>query len=300
MRSIQAVITKKLFQIKPYSWASGTIDEQRARQEKSTKFFKVPAGIRCQPVIVNGISSEWITSSDAINGVILYLHGGAYALGSVNVHREYLSRLSLATQLKILAINYRLAPEDPFPAALEDSIAAFRWLLQQGFDPSQIVIAGDSAGGGLTLAILVSLRDAGDPLPARAVCISPWLDLSLSGDSVREKAKSDPILNATILKKYAQYYSAGQEITSPLISPLFANFHGLPEILVLVGSDEILLDDSVRFSELAYKSGVEVTLKVWEGMFHVFQIISFLPEATEAIKQVAVFLSSIHRNTETK
>lgn len=293
MASVQAVITKKLLQLKPYSWASGTIDEQRVRQEKSTKFFKVPAEIRYQPVNINGIPSEWITSSTAKNGVILYLHGGAYALGSVNVHREYLARLALATQLKILAINYRLAPEHPYPAALEDSISAYHWLQQQGYDLSRIVIAGDSAGGGLTLATLVSLRDAGDPLPARAVCISPWLDLTLSGNSLRKNAKSDPILNAVILDKYARYYSGTEEIKSPLISPLFADLLGLPPILVQVGSDEILLDDSVRFSEIAQHSGVEVTLTIWEEMFHVFQIISFLPETTKAIIQVAEFLSSI-------
>lgn len=208
------------------------------------------------------------------------------------MHREYLARLALATQLKILAINYRLAPEHPFPAVLEDSMSGYHWLLQQGYDSSRIIIAGDSAGSGLTLATLVSLRDAGDPLLARTVFISPWFDLSISGNSVRIKAKSDTILNAVILNEYAQYYSTGQEITSPLISPLFTNFHRSPPILVQVGSDEILLDDSVRISELAHKSGVDVTLEIWDDMFHVFQILPFLPKAQRSLDHITLFITS--------
>lgn len=290
MTSFQARIAKIVMQVQPYNWAKGTIAEQRARQENSTRFLKLQDDTLCQPVKINQIPAEWISCTRSNKGVILYLHGGAYTLGSINVHREFLTRLACATECKILAINYRLAPEHAFPAALEDSLEAYRWLLQQGFNPSQIIIAGDSAGGGLAVSTLVSLRDAGDPLPITAICFSPWLDLSLSGNSIQENAKSDPILNAALLNNYARYYCAGKETTTPLISPLYANLEGLPPIMLQVGSDEILLDDSVRFTEVAHKAGVDVTLKVWEGMFHVFQIVPFLPETPKAINQVAEFL----------
>lgn len=220
------------------------------------------------------------------------LHGGACASGIVNVHRKYLARLALATQLKILAINYHLAPQHPFPAAFEDAMSAYHRLLEQGYDSSHNVIAGDSTGGGLTLGTLVSLWDSGDPLPARAVLISSWFDLLLSGNLLRKKAISDPILNAVFLNEYAQYYSAGQEIISPLISPMIANFHGLPPILVQVDSDEILLDDSVRLSELAHKSGVDATLKIWDRILHVFQILPFLPEAQRNLDHITSFITS--------
>jgi acetyl esterase/lipase len=296
MTSIQAVITKKVLRIQPYGWAKGSIEEQRARQEKSARFSRIPKKVHCQPVNLNGITAEWISCSTSRDGVVLYLHGGAYALGSVNIHREYRSRLALATRLKVLAINYRLAPEHPFPAALEDSISAYRWLRAQDFDSSRIVIAGDSAGGGLALSTLVTLRDAGEPLPARVVCISPWLDLSLSGDSIREKASADPILHLSVLERYASYYAGTHDRKSPLISPLFADLTGLPPLLVQVGSDEILLDDSVRLTHIARQSGVDITLKIWDGLFHVFQIVAFFPETADAMQQVAGFLSSMDGN----
>jgi acetyl esterase/lipase len=290
MPSIQAVIIRKLLQVQPYSWAKGSIEEQRSRQEKSTRFFRIPKKVHCQPVNIKGITAEWIRFPTSKDSVILYLHGGAYALGSINTHREYLSRLALATQQKVLAINYRLAPEHPFPAALEDSLMSYRWLLSQGFDSSNIVIAGDSAGGGLTLSTLVSLRDAGDPQPACAVCISPWVDLTLSTQSIHTKAPVDPLLSSNILKVYSKYYAGDFETNLPLISPLFADLKGLPPLLIHVGTNEILLDEAIQISENAHLAGVDVTLETWEGMFHVFQIISFLPETQRSLDHIAKFI----------
>jgi epsilon-lactone hydrolase len=295
MPSIQAVIARKMLQVQSYSWAKGSIEQQRSRQEKSTRFFRISKEVHCQPAIINGIAAEWIICPTAKESMILYLHGGAYALGSINSHREYLSRLALATQQKVLAINYRLAPEHPFPAALEDSLMAYRWLLSQGFDSSDIVIAGDSAGGGLTLATLVSLRDAGDPLPACAVCISPWVDLTLSGKSMHKKALVDPLLSSIILKIYSKHYAGDFETNNPLISPLFADLKGLPPLLIHVGTNEILLDEAIQISEKARLAGVNVTLETWEGMFHVFQIIPFLPETKTSFGHIAKFISKVQK-----
>jgi epsilon-lactone hydrolase len=299
MPSIQAVITRKVLQVQPYSWAKGSIDQQRSRQEKSTRFFRIPKEAHCQPVNINGIAAEWIRCPTSKNSVILYLHGGAYALGSINIHREYLSRLTLATQQKVLAINYRLAPEHPFPAALEDSLMAYRWLLSQGFDSSNMVIAGDSAGGGLTLSTLVSLRDAGDPLPACAVCISPWVDLTLSTKSIWTKAPDDPLLSSNILKVYSKYYAGDFETNLPLISPLFADLRGLPPLLIHVGTNEILLDEAIQISENARLAGVDLTLETWEGMFHVFQILSFIPETQRSLDNIAKFILNYQNHGST-
>ena len=289
--SIRNKIIKKLVSFLMSGWSKGTIEEQRTRQEKMSKYAKLPADIQCQPINVEGISAEWINAPDADLGVILYLHGGAYALGSINVHREFIARLALATKMRCLAINYRLAPEHPFPAALEDATAAYHWLLTQGVDPSQIIIAGDSAGGGLALVTMVTLRDAGEQLPAGAVCISPWTDLSLTGASIEQKSKLDPILNPTSLDMYAKYYAGEYELTSPLISPLYADLQELPPLLIQVGADEILVDDAIRLTEKARDASVDVTLEIWDEMFHIFQLIPFLPETKKAIGSIAEFVS---------
>ena len=184
-----------------------------------------------------------------------------------------------------------MAPEHPFPAALEDATAAYHWLLTQGVDPSQIIIAGDSAVGGLTLGTMLTLRDAGEQLPAGAVCISPWMDLTLTGASIQSKAKVDPILDLNSLQMYARYYAAENEFTNPLISPLYANLEGLPPLLIQVGADEILLDDAIRFSQKTRVAGADVTLEIWDEMFHVFQLIPFLPETKKAVGRIAKFVS---------
>lgn len=284
---------KKIMTLPLSAWAHGNVIEQRAMQEKMSRFLKPPADVRCQPVDTNGVPAEWIAAAGADAGAILYLHGGAYTLGSINTHREMVSRLSRSTGMPALAINYRLAPEHPYPAALQDASTAYRWLLAQGNDPDRILLAGDSAGGGLTLATLVALRDAGEPLPAGAVCLSPWTDLACTGDCVREKAPMDKILNPDALARSAKSYAGGHDLRSPLISPLYADLRGLPPLLIQVGTDEILLDDARRIAEKAQMAAVDVTLEIYEEMFHVFQIIPFMPETKKAMGQIAEFVKRI-------
>ena len=219
--------------------------------------------------------------------VFIPMHASAQG----HVYREFIARLVLATKTRCLAINYRLAPEHPFPAALEDAATAYHWLLAQGFDPSQIIIAGDSAGGGLTLGTLLALRDDGEQLPAGGICISPWTDLALTGASAQNKATVDPILDSASLQMYARYYAGENELTNPLISPLYANPKGLPPLLIQVGTDEILLDDSTRFTEKARHAEVDVILEIWNEMFHVFQLIPFLPETKKMVGSIAEFVS---------
>jgi len=291
-------LIKKLVALSMSGWSEGNVAAQRARQEKTSKYVRHPGDIQCQSISAGGVPAAWIKTPDVGSGVLLYLHGGAYALGSINTHREWIARLTRATNTRTLAIDYRLAPEHPYPAALDDVITAYRWLIKEDCPPSQIIIAGDSAGGGLTLATLVALRDAGGPLlPAGAVCISPWTDLALTGASIHSKAKADPMLSPEGLEKYAEYYAGGHDLTTPLISPLYADLGGLPPLLIQVGSDEILLDDAVRFAEKARAADVEVTLQVWDEMFHVFHMLRFLTETKEAIGYIAGFVSQSLKST---
>jgi acetyl esterase/lipase len=288
--SLRAKFVKKLIRLYLSGWSEGTLAEQRAWQEKNSRFSRLPAHVCRHPISADGVEAEWIEPDNPKQGVLFYLHGGAYALGLTNAHREFIARLALATQMRALIVCYRLAPEHPFPAALEDVITAYRWLLSQRFTPSQIAIVGDSAGGGLALAALLSLRDAGELLPAAAVCISPWTDLTLTSQSIHTKGQVDPILDYKILKQYAYFYGGQQDLTSPLISPLYADLQGLPPLLIQVGTDEILLDDARQCAEKARQAGVDVTLEVWEGMFHVFQAIPFLPETKAALRQIADYV----------
>lgn len=291
--SRQSRLLKKIMALPLSGWSDGSVEEQRSRQEKTTRLIKHTANVRCQPVDVNGVPGEWVTAPNVQLGVILYLHGGAYTLGSITTHRELAARLSRSTGTSVLVINYRLAPEHPYPAALDDATTAYRWLLKQGNDPAHIIIAGDSAGGGLTLATLVALRDFGVTLPAGAVCISPWTDLTCSGDSIQSKSQEDLILSMESLSRSANSYAGGHDLRTPLISPLYADLKGLPPLLIQVGTDEILLDDARRVAEKAKKAGVDVTLEIWDEMFHVFQIIPFMPETKKAMGQIGDFVERI-------
>jgi len=269
------------------------VAKQRAKAEKMARFMLLPKGVTCQPVDVNGVPGEWFVPDEARDGVILYLHGGAYHLGSVNTYREMLGRLTLAAEMRVLAIDYRRAPEHPYPAALEDAVTAYAWLLEKEYAVEQIVLAGDSAGGGLTLAALLTLRDVGRPLPAGAVCISPWTDLALTGESVRGNAETDVILDEQNLTRFAAAYAGEEALTAPLVSPFYADLTGLPPLLVQVGTDEILLDDSLRFAEKVEAAGVEVDLQVWEGMFHVFHMFPFFSETRKAMEKIGAFVQEI-------
>jgi monoterpene epsilon-lactone hydrolase len=289
--SLRTRILHRLIAWQMSGWSRGSIGAQRARQERAIRYIRLPVDIRCRPVSVAGIPAEWIEAPSADSGVLVYLHGGAFALGSINVSREWVARLTRAANTRALIIDYRLAPEHPYPAALDDATAAYLWLLEEGVEASRIVLAGESAGGGLALSTLVRLRDTGHPLPAGAVCISPWTDLALTGDSIRSKAHIDPILAPSDLHAYAGYYAGEVKRTEPLLSPLYADLEGLPPLLIQVGSDEILLDDAVRCAGKARAAGVDVTLETWDGMFHVFQMFPFLTETKRALESIAAFVS---------
>lgn len=254
---------------------------------------KLPEGIEISPVSVDGFYAEWILPSQATKDkVILYTHGGGYVSGSCNDHRAIVAKLVKAIDVGALLFEYRLAPEHPFPAALEDSVAAYRWLLAQGISPSQIILVGESAGGGLCLATLIALRDKSIPLPAAAVAISPWTDLKCTGESYRTKAKVclSPEGSWTVFSKY---YVGDNDPCLPGISPLYADLHGLPPILIHVGEDEVLLSDSTRFAEKAKDAGVDVTLKVGEQMLHCFPLLAPLfPEARQAMDEICAFIKT--------
>jgi monoterpene epsilon-lactone hydrolase len=243
-------------------------------------------------VEAGGVPAEWIATPEALHERgIYYLHGGGYTLGSINTHREMISRLSRAARARALAIDYRLAPEHPFPAAVEDSTAAYRWLLAIGVDPARLVIAGDSAGGGLTVATLVALRDAGDPLPAAAVCLSPWVDLEGLGESMTTRAEVDPMVQREELLQHVKAYLGDAHPRTPLAAPLYADLRGLPPLLIQVGTAETLLDDSTRLAERAKAAGVDVVLEPWDDMIHVWQFCAaILPEGQQAIDRIGEFI----------
>lgn len=269
-----------------------SIEEARAAIEEAATVFPVPNDVLLEPVDAGGVPAEWISAPGAeADRVIYYLHGGGYNIGSIVSHRELVSRISRAAGARALAIDYRLAPEHPFPAAVEDSLAGYRWLLSGGADPARLVVAGDSAGGGLTVATLVALRDAGDPLPAAAVCLSPWVDMEGLGESMRTKGDLDPMVQYEHLLKGASAYLAGADPSHPLAAPLYADLSGLPPLLIQVGTAETLLDDSTRLAKRAKAAGMDVTLEVCDDMIHVFQFFAaMLPEGRQAIDRIGGFI----------
>ena len=224
--------------------------------------------------------------------MLLYLHGGGYCIGSITTHRELAARLAVASQGRVLTLDYRLAPEHPFPAGLDDATAAYRELVGHGLSPAQLAIGGDSAGGGLTLATLVALRDAGDPLPATAVLLSPWTDLTATSGTWATRSEADPMVTRDGLDLMARSYLDGRSDTDPLASPRYAELSGLPPLLVQVGDAEVLLDDSVNLRNDATAAGVDVTLDVWDEMIHVFQAFppELVPEAAESVARIGAWL----------
>jgi acetyl esterase/lipase len=268
-----------------------TFADQRAAMESLTQMAPPPADATCTPCEVGGRPAEWVDAAGARDDrVLLYLHGGGYCIGSINTHRTLAADLSRAAGVRVLVIDYRLAPEHPFPAAVEDAVAAYRFLLDAGCDRRRLAIAGDSAGGGLTAATLLALRDRDLPLPAAAALLSPWLDLSQSGESMTTCAALDPMVQRDPLQRMADAYLAGADPATPLASPLFADLRHLPPLLIHVGTAETLLDDARRFAARATAAGVEATLEVWDDMIHVWHAFGMLPEARDAQARVGEFL----------
>jgi epsilon-lactone hydrolase len=271
---------------------NATVAERRQGFDMLAAKFPMAPDIVCEKVDAAGVPAEWVVAPGAETGrVLLYLHGGGYVIGSINTHRDLAGRLSRAAAARVLLIDYRLAPEHPHPAAVQDATAAYRWLLRHGATPARTVIAGDSAGGGLTVATLVALRDAGDALPAAGVCISPWVDLEGLGESITTKASVDPIVQRQGLVWFANLYLGGANPRTPLAAPLYADLHGLPPLFIHVGTAETLLDDATRLGEHAKTAGVDVTLEAWEEMIHVWHLFAaMLPEGQQAIERVGEYI----------
>jgi len=268
-----------------------TIAERRAFM--ATAGGPPPEGTMIDPVDAGGVPAEWITAAGVTGErVVLFFHGGAYHTGSPAALRRLLALVSGAAQARVLSAGYRLAPEHPFPAAVHDALAAYRWLLARGPAARQIAIADNSSGGGLALAALVALRDAGEPMPAAAVVISPWTDMEkTAGESRRTRAAADRMITPDGLEEAAGWYLAGQDPRHPCASPVHADLRGLPPILIHVGDAEILLDDSTRLAARARAAGVEVTLEVWDEMPHCWHTFAgFLPEADQAIERIGGWL----------
>lgn len=277
-------------------WSAGEgesdIESMREQLEAISAGAQLPDGTRFEPADGVGVPAEWIEGPGADRErVLLYLHGGGYAIGSIATHRGLASRIAQAAGIRALIIDYRLAPEHPFPAAVEDATAAYRFLLDQGIAPERIAIGGDSAGGGLSFATLVALRDAGTPLPAAAIALSPWVDLEGKGESMTTKADVDPFADPKGLRRMADLYLNGVDPKTATASPLHADLSGLPPIYVQVGTAETLLDDSIRIAERARQAGVAIELEPFEDLIHVFQALApLVPEALDAIEKLGSFL----------
>lgn len=265
---------------------------QRALLESALEGVPIPADVTCTPVDIGGRPAEWLEPADhEKQRTILYFHGGGYCTGSLLTIRALAAQVAVAARARTLTIDYRLAPEHPFPAAVEDGVTALRYLLDLGCDPGQIALAGDSAGGGLTVATLIAARDAGLPLPTAAVCISPLTDLTLSGASLDANSHLDPQVQRFRAREMVDAYLAGQDPRLPLASPAFADLKGLPPLLVQVGAVEALLDDSRRLAAMAEACGVDVTLECWPNMIHVWHAFApRLSEGTAAIERIGAWL----------
>ena len=286
-REIDAVRDMLRARARPVGWG-----ERRERLDAIGQASPVEPDIKLTAVEAGGVQAEWSLApgSDATK-VLMFLHGGGYCSGSIASHRGMVTRVGRAAGVRTLAAGFRLAPEHPFPAALDDSLAAYGFLLDQGIAPDKIAIGGDSAGGGLTLATMIRLRDAGKPLPGCAWLVSPWVDLQMTGASLAEKADVDPLIQKPYLEELASAYLAGADPAGALVSPLHADLAGLPPLLVQVGSAETLLDDALRIARRAGAADVPVNLEVWPHMIHAWHLwAAELDDGRRAIASAGAFI----------
>jgi monoterpene epsilon-lactone hydrolase len=276
-----------------WSWNRDTTVVQM-RSDWDAAFAGCTVPVSCRHVSADGVDGEWIVPADAPRDkAILYFHGGGFRIGSVTSHRDLIARMAEASGCRVLAINYRLAPEHRFPAALDDALRAYGWMLGQGLKQANIAFAGDSAGGNLVLGAMLALRARSGPLPAAGVLMSPWTDLAATGASYESRATADPIHQRAMIKALAKNYLGEHgDPRDPLASPLYADVAGLPPLLIQVGDRETVLDDSTSFADKARAAGVEVELEVWDNMIHVFQMFGTeLAEARQAVASIAKFLA---------
>ena len=270
-----------------------TLEERRAGSNLMGKRFENLEGISTESVDADGVPAEWVLAEGTGNGVILYLHGGGYVTGSVISHRGMAANLSRTSGCRVLNVDYRLAPEHRHPAQVEDAHTAYRWLLNNDIDSSSIVVAGDSAGGGLTVATLLSARDAGDPIAAAGVCMSPWVDMEGTGESMKSKAGVDPMVSKAGLLDMASIFLGDADPRDPLAAPLHADLTGLPPLLIIVGSAEVLLDDAYRLHEKAKAAGAESKCVEFDDMIHVWPWFApFLPEGEAAMDMMGKFIKA--------
>ena len=269
-----------------------TIEEMRVSMDGLTSGVPLPEDVTYEPIDAGGVPAEWTTAPESeADRTIVYFHGGGYAIGSIGSHRLLVTHLARESKARVLSVDYRLGPEHAHPAAVEDACSAFRFAVGSGLAPERICLAGDSAGGGLTAATLVALRDAGGALPGGGVCISPWFDLTLSGESIKTRGDLDPLVSEEKLAQMAAAYLADGDAKHPTASPLFADLAGLPPMLLQVGAAEVLLDDSTRFAERAKAAGVDLDLEIWDDMIHVWHAFGpLLPEAGEAVAAIGAWV----------
>ena len=247
--------------------------------------YGIPADVSLEPVTANGVRAEWTaTPGAASDAAILYLHGGGYVIGSLDSHRHLVAEAGRTAGCWALALDYRLAPEHPFPAAVDDAVAGYRYLLGHGIKPGRITIAGDSAGGGLVVAAMVAIRDAGLAQPGCGWCISPWVDMEAIGDTMTSKAEADPTVQKAGILDMARLYLNGADPRSPLAAPLYADLKGLAPLLIQVGACETLLDDAIRLARVAGAADVYVDLQIWPEMIHVWHL--FHPELSAGKKAI--------------
>ncbi|MCZ6642486.1 MAG: alpha/beta hydrolase [Gammaproteobacteria bacterium] len=268
----------------------GDVETMRADMETQQAMLAMAEDLTREEIDLGGQPGCRISAPDVrTDRAVLYLHGGGYVMGSTRTHQELMGRISRSANAMVYGLDYRLAPEHPWPAAVDDAVAAWDWLLASGIDANHAVVAGDSAGGGLSVALLLAVKEQSKSMPAGAILFSPWTDLTGSGESVTTRAEADPMIGPDVLGPMANHYHRDTSSDHPSISPLFGDLSGLPPLLIQVGDAEILLDDSTRLQERAVEAGIESTLHVFDEAFHVFQAMPLVPEAAEALTEMAEF-----------
>jgi monoterpene epsilon-lactone hydrolase len=291
-------VTGKLFKLTDAKSANAF--KARRKLHVLAKLLPTAGGVQVTRDRIDGLEVEWLKPSNAPEDkLIMYLHGGAFITGSCTTHRPFVSHLARAAGVRAVMPEYRLAPEHPYPAAIDDAVRTYRYLISNGLMPEDIVFAGDSAGANLALATMLKLRDAGDPLPAAACLLSPWLDLAATGETMTSNAENDPWFRPEDIRYVAGYYCNADQITEPLASPVYADVGGLPPIFIQVGSDEVLLSDSTRLADKVRASDGEVEIEIWQGMWHVFQVfVGVMPESGEAIRKIGDYIQRVFAKSD--